>query len=65
MADEPFIARGFHRRSQPTPEALRIPPGQFETRDFPVLSAGPRPRTPGLIHLDLAGALKVTIPESA
>ena len=26
--------------------AGRIPPGQYETRDFPVLSAGPTPRTP-------------------
>ncbi|HET6892305.1 MAG TPA: sulfite oxidase-like oxidoreductase, partial [Pyrinomonadaceae bacterium] len=24
----------------------RIPPGQYETKDFPVLSAGPTPRTP-------------------
>lgn len=46
MADEPFIARGFHRRSPATTEALRLPPGQYETRDFPVLSAGPTPRTP-------------------
>jgi DMSO/TMAO reductase YedYZ molybdopterin-dependent catalytic subunit len=46
MADRPFIARGFRRRSAPTAEALRIPPGQYETKDFPVLSAGPTPRTP-------------------
>jgi DMSO/TMAO reductase YedYZ molybdopterin-dependent catalytic subunit len=45
MADTPFIARGFHsRREQATPG--RLPPGQYETRDFPVLSAGPTPRTP-------------------
>jgi DMSO/TMAO reductase YedYZ molybdopterin-dependent catalytic subunit len=45
MADRPFIARGFRgRRVQSAPE--RIPPGQYETRDFPVLSAGPTPRTP-------------------
>src|SRR3954462_12151312 len=24
----------------------RVPPGQYVTRDFPVLSAGPTPRTP-------------------
>jgi DMSO/TMAO reductase YedYZ molybdopterin-dependent catalytic subunit len=43
MADGPFIARGFHgRRAQP--HAGRLPPGQYETRDFPVLSAGPTPR---------------------
>ena len=45
MADEPFIARGFRgRRPQSAPG--RLPPGQYETRDFPVLSAGPTPRTP-------------------
>jgi DMSO/TMAO reductase YedYZ molybdopterin-dependent catalytic subunit len=27
-------------------QAGRLPPGQYETRDFPVLSAGPTPRTP-------------------
>jgi DMSO/TMAO reductase YedYZ molybdopterin-dependent catalytic subunit len=44
MADKPFIARGFHSRRAPaTPN--RLPPGQYETRDFPVLSAGPTPRT--------------------
>jgi DMSO/TMAO reductase YedYZ molybdopterin-dependent catalytic subunit len=44
MADKPFIARGFHgRRAQAAPN--RIPPGQYETRDFPVLSAGPTPRS--------------------
>src|SRR5919204_4914706 len=45
MADKPFVARGFHGRRAPAPPA-RLPPGQYETRDFPVLSAGPTPRTP-------------------
>jgi len=45
MADRPFIARGFHGRRS-TAAADRLPPGQYETRDFPVLSAGPTPRTP-------------------
>ena len=45
MADTPFIARGFHAKRKPaTPD--RLPPGQYETRDFPVLSAGPTPHTP-------------------
>jgi DMSO/TMAO reductase YedYZ molybdopterin-dependent catalytic subunit len=40
------ISRGFHRRRRPETEAGgRIPPGQYLTRDFPVLSAGPTPRT--------------------
>jgi DMSO/TMAO reductase YedYZ molybdopterin-dependent catalytic subunit len=45
MADKPFVARGFHGRRAPAP-AGRLPPGQYETKDFPVLSAGPTPRTP-------------------
>jgi DMSO/TMAO reductase YedYZ molybdopterin-dependent catalytic subunit len=44
MADRPFIARGFHAR-RPQANADRLPPGQYETRDFPVLSAGPTPHT--------------------
>ena len=43
MADKPFVARGFQGRRARTPES-RLPPGQYETRDFPVLSAGPTPR---------------------
>jgi DMSO/TMAO reductase YedYZ molybdopterin-dependent catalytic subunit len=42
MPDTPFIARGFHGRRPPP--GGRLPPGQYETRDFPVLSAGPTPR---------------------
>ena len=39
-----FVSRGFHRRqSQPDQEG-RVPPGQYVTHDFPVLSAGPTPR---------------------
>jgi DMSO/TMAO reductase YedYZ molybdopterin-dependent catalytic subunit len=36
------ISRGFHGR-RPEP-GRTLPPGQYETRDFPVLSAGPTPR---------------------
>jgi DMSO/TMAO reductase YedYZ molybdopterin-dependent catalytic subunit len=42
---ESFISRGFRGRRQPAATAARLPPGQYETRDFPVLSAGPTPRT--------------------
>jgi DMSO/TMAO reductase YedYZ molybdopterin-dependent catalytic subunit len=45
MSDRPFIARGFHGRRPAAPPG-RLPPGQYETHDFPVLSAGPTPRTP-------------------
>jgi DMSO/TMAO reductase YedYZ molybdopterin-dependent catalytic subunit len=38
------VSRGFRGRSRPPAEAGRIPPGQYQTRDFPVLSAGPTPR---------------------
>ncbi len=37
-----IISRGFHGRPR-APEG-KLPPGQYETRDFPVLSAGPTPR---------------------
>jgi DMSO/TMAO reductase YedYZ molybdopterin-dependent catalytic subunit len=38
------ISRGFHgRRREDAPG--RVPPGQYVTRDFPVLSAGPTPHT--------------------
>ncbi len=42
-----FISRGFRgrRREDPT-TAGRVPPGQYITPDFPVLSAGPTPHTP-------------------
>jgi DMSO/TMAO reductase YedYZ molybdopterin-dependent catalytic subunit len=41
-----FISRGFRGRRQEDPAlAARIPPGQYVTRDFPVLSAGPTPHT--------------------
>lgn len=41
----PFISRGFvGKRRQPS-TANRLPPGQHLVTDFPVLSAGPTPRT--------------------
>lgn len=40
------ISRGFFGKRR-TPEAAnRLPPGQYIAPDFPVLSAGPTPRTP-------------------
>ena len=41
-----FVSRGFHRRRSEDVDPARVPPGQYVTRDFPVLSAGPTPRTP-------------------
>ena len=41
------ISRGFRRRrTEQDVDPGRLPPGQYLTRDFPVLSAGPTPRTP-------------------
>jgi len=43
----PPVSRGFRRLRRPSDdEAGRVPPGQYVTRDFPVLSAGPTPHTP-------------------
>jgi DMSO/TMAO reductase YedYZ molybdopterin-dependent catalytic subunit len=41
-----LISRGFKGRRPADTAAQRLPPGQYETRDFPVLSAGPTPQTP-------------------
>jgi DMSO/TMAO reductase YedYZ molybdopterin-dependent catalytic subunit len=40
------ITRGFRRRHEEPPDPNRLPPGQYLTRDFPVLSAGPTPEIP-------------------
>jgi len=40
------ISRGFMGRRRPVADPSRIPPGQYLTLDFPVLSAGPTPHTP-------------------
>jgi DMSO/TMAO reductase YedYZ molybdopterin-dependent catalytic subunit len=39
-------SRGFRGRRRAGADPSRIPPGQYVTDDFPVLSAGPTPRTP-------------------
>ena len=40
---EGFVSRGFRGRPR-TAGGDRLPPGQYQTTDFPVLSAGPTPR---------------------
>jgi DMSO/TMAO reductase YedYZ molybdopterin-dependent catalytic subunit len=40
------ITRGFRRRHDEPADDNRLPPGQYLTRDFPVLSAGPTPDIP-------------------
>jgi DMSO/TMAO reductase YedYZ molybdopterin-dependent catalytic subunit len=39
-----IVSRGFHGR--PRGGGVKLPPGQYLTQDFPVLSAGPTPRVP-------------------
>ena len=42
-----FVSRGFEgRRRGRDADPDRVPPGQYVTEDFPVLSAGPTPHTP-------------------
>jgi DMSO/TMAO reductase YedYZ molybdopterin-dependent catalytic subunit len=39
------VSRGFMGRRRPDADPSRVPPGQYVTNDFPVLSAGPTPHT--------------------
>src|SRR3954466_3536025 len=41
----PLISRGFRGRRGDEAEAERLPPGQYLTPDFPVLTAGPTAHT--------------------
>jgi DMSO/TMAO reductase YedYZ molybdopterin-dependent catalytic subunit len=41
-----MISRGFFGRRRPAEVEKRLPPGQYLEKGFPVLSAGPTPRTP-------------------
>jgi DMSO/TMAO reductase YedYZ molybdopterin-dependent catalytic subunit len=41
-----FVSRGLRGRREQPADASRLPPGQYLVRGFPVLSAGPTPRTP-------------------
>jgi DMSO/TMAO reductase YedYZ molybdopterin-dependent catalytic subunit len=40
-----FVSRGFRGRPRRDIDTSRVPPGQYVVDDFPVLSAGPTPRT--------------------
>ena len=40
------FSRGFHGRRRADVDPARVPPGQYVTEDFPVLSAGPTPHVP-------------------
>ena len=41
-----IVSRGFGGRRRRDVDPARVPPGQHVVDDFPVLSAGPTPRTP-------------------
>jgi DMSO/TMAO reductase YedYZ molybdopterin-dependent catalytic subunit len=41
-----FISRGFTGKRRRPDVGHRVPPGQYLTSDFPILSAGPTPHTP-------------------
>src|SRR5215212_1010288 len=43
---EGFFSRGFRGRRRQTESDVSLPPGQYLVEGFPVLSAGPTPRTP-------------------
>src|SRR3954463_8032232 len=42
----PSFSRGFTGRRHEADDPARVPPGQYVTHDFPVLSAGPTPHRP-------------------
>jgi DMSO/TMAO reductase YedYZ molybdopterin-dependent catalytic subunit len=42
----PSFTRGFRRRHPEAPPGVQLPPGQYLTDGFPVLSAGPTPDVP-------------------
>jgi DMSO/TMAO reductase YedYZ molybdopterin-dependent catalytic subunit len=51
-------SRGFFSR-RPRPDPTRVPPGQYLTDDFPVLSAGPTPHVPlDQWRLSIVGAVE-------
>ncbi len=58
----PIISRGFRGRRADAP-ADRVPPGQYVTKDFPVLSAGPTPHT-SIEHWDFSIGGEVDEPRS-
>lgn len=58
---EGFISRGFGGRRRHPELGDRLPPGQYPTEDFPVLSAGPTPPT-NLDQWDLRLTGEVDVP---
>ena len=58
--DEAHISRGFRSKRQTQAAKDRVPPGQYVTTDFPILSAGPTPQvdvSDWKLALQLGGSL--------
>ena len=58
--DEAHISRGFRSKRQGQAAKDRVPPGQYVTTDFPILSAGPTPQikvSDWKLALQLGGSL--------
>ncbi len=47
------ISRGFTGRRRASVDPARVPPGQYVTDDFPVLSAGPTPLPSETVTVDI------------
>jgi len=58
-----FVSRGFTGRSHEAgDQAGRVPPGQYLTDDFPVLSAGPTPQVPlGQWEFSITGLVRTPV----
>ncbi len=57
-----FISRGFGGKRRQLEAADRVPPGQYVTADFPVLSAGPTPRiSPAAWRFTIEGLVKAPV----
>src|SRR5436190_1467715 len=55
----PFT-RGFRRRHPEAPPGVELPPGQYLTDGFPVLSAGPTPDAP--LEPEHGGPARLLVP---
>ncbi len=62
--DDTYISRGFRSKRQGQVAKNRVPPGQYVTTDFPILSAGPTPQitvADWSFALQLGGSLVLTM----
>jgi Oxidoreductase molybdopterin binding domain len=57
---EGFVSRGFRGRRRRMEGDVNLPPGQYLVEGFPVLSAGPTPRTP--LEPEHGGPARLLVP---